>query len=61
MPGAPENGVARVGCPRIGATVIYDCNPNYVLVGTDFRTCQRYVRWSGSVPKCECKPINMLG
>lgn len=51
-PGSPENGRRAGDDFRIGATIYYSCNTNFILVGPDSRTCQPDGTWTGFLPVC---------
>ena len=52
-PGTPSNGTRTGSVFTFGGTVRYRCNHGYRLSGSDIRTCEASVRWSGN--KAECK------
>lgn len=56
----PDNGRVEVSGNTPGSTAIYRCNPPYMIVGTNTRTCQNNGEWSGRAPVCICKQLNML-
>ena len=48
----PING-RRIGNDfRFGASVYYECNEGFQLVGTASRVCQNTGLWSGLLPTC---------
>ena len=51
-PGIPENGRRNGDDFRFGATVYYECNDNFQLVGPASRICQNSGLWDGFLPTC---------
>ena len=61
-PDTPSNGVANYTMTTEGSTVVYSCDPGFVLCGDENRTCISIPIsgllsaftgfWSGSVPMC---------
>lgn len=57
-PGTPHNG-RRIGDDfRLGATVYYECDDNFQLVGPGSRVCQDSGLWDGFLPTCS--PVSGL-
>eukprot|EP00117_Sycon_ciliatum_P036248 scpid11835/ scgid3889/ Sushi, von Willebrand factor type A, EGF and pentraxin domain-containing protein 1 len=52
-PGAPMNGGVSGTSFNVGATIRYECERGFVLVGASSVTCQSDGSWSSSVPLCE--------
>ncbi len=53
QPGSPVNG--RVETPdgtTLGAKAWYYCSDGYVLIGSEFRTCQGNGEWNPEIPEC---------
>lgn len=56
-PGMPKNGnrvstVHSTGNYRIGSQLIYYCNPQYTVIGSQTLTCMPSGNWNASVPVC---------
>ena len=56
-PGTPEDGVKLGDDFRIGATVYYECDGGFELVGPASRVCQPDGLWSGFLPTCQQEGI----
>ncbi len=52
-PGLPSNGKKHGEDYSIGATVTYECDDGYKLIGSSSRTCLDDSRWSTALPTCE--------
>ena len=52
-PGTPDDGVRRGDNFRIGASVHYECNDGFELVGPASRVCRPDGLWSGFLPTCQ--------
>lgn len=53
----PENGRVKFmsGGRTVGSKVWYICDPGFVLVGSETRTCQSNLRWTPEAPVCQRK------
>ncbi|XP_065918601.1 sushi, von Willebrand factor type A, EGF and pentraxin domain-containing protein 1-like isoform X2 [Dysidea avara] len=51
-PDTPSNGSVSYTITTEGSTVVYSCDPGFVLCGDENRTCLSTGMWSGSVPDC---------
>ena len=51
----PDNGAVDQPSSAVGSIATYVCNDDYLLVGSDTRTCQDNGEWSGEEPVCERK------
>lgn len=50
----PENGMVKLTGERtVGSQAWYLCNPGYILVGSESRTCQDNLQWTPEVPTCK--------
>jgi len=58
-PGEPQNGTAIFDTTFFGDTVDYECDAGFRLVGDSQRTCQSSGSWSGNVPECQRKWLNI--
>lgn len=61
-PGAINNGTARGGGFVFPQVLHYQCNPGFVLKGTDTIACQADGKWNRPKPQCEpvaCGPPKM--
>ena len=48
----PDNGVVEFKSTVFRSIARYQCNPGYVLQGSELRTCQADGQWSGVPPSC---------
>lgn len=56
LPGIGNGSVTFINnSTAYGAKVVYKCNINYTLVGTDTRFCNEDGSWSDKEPLCFCK------
>ena len=51
----PDNGTVTTSGNTVGDVAMYNCGPDYELVGDDMRTCLADGTWNGSVPICARK------
>ena len=51
-PDSPSNGDVDYTATTEGSTVVYSCDPGFVLCGDENRTCLSTGMWSGSTPDC---------
>ena len=51
-PDTPSNGGVSYTITTEGSTIVYSCDPGFVLCGDENRTCLSTGMWSGSVPDC---------
>ena len=51
-PDSPSNGYGDYTATTEGSTVVYSCDPGFVLCGDENRICLSTGIWSGSVPDC---------
>ena len=54
-PGTPTNGQRSLSSTTYNSVVTYTCDVGYTLQGSNSRTCQSDLQWSGSVPQCNCE------
>ena len=54
-PGIPTNGLTDVIMTTFGSVVNHSCVDNFLLCGSESRTCQANGLWFGSLPVCICK------
>ncbi|XP_075416413.1 sushi, von Willebrand factor type A, EGF and pentraxin domain-containing protein 1 isoform X2 [Tenrec ecaudatus] len=51
-PSPPVNGSVRGSSYGYLSVIYYECNPGYILNGTERRTCQENKNWDGREPVC---------
>lgn len=54
-PGTPTNGLSDIITTIFGSVVNHSCDDEFILCGSENRTCQANGMWSGSVPDCISK------
>ena len=58
-PGFSPHSVRSGSNFTLGNSVHYQCNPGYELTGPSQRTCQSTGAWSGNIPSCIGKCVNI--
>ena len=56
-PGTPINGMTSVDSTTVGSFVSHSCDDEFILCGSENRTCQDDGMWSGSLPECISKLV----
>jgi len=51
----PINGMTDVVSTTFGSVAEHSCNGEFLLCGSENRTCQANGLWSGSLPDCISK------
>ena len=51
----PMNGMVTVDGLSVGSTATYECDPGFILIGSEQRFCQEDGIWSGTPSICICK------
>ena len=54
-PGVPINGLSNVITTTFGSVAYHSCDDEFLLCGSENRTCQANGLWSESLPDCISK------
>lgn len=57
--GTAENSNTGATSYKIGALAKYRCERGYKVVGEPLSTCEENGKWSGEVPQCVCKYLQI--